>query len=61
MTNGDQTDTIFEALSSGETFETGLRTRNHEPDAPNDAPPPTRFSTRRARARARTRRSATAR
>merc|ERR1719298_157279 len=31
VTNGDQTDTIHAAMSKGETFEQGLRTRAHEP------------------------------
>ena len=35
VTNGDQTDTIYEALEAGGTFEDALRTRTFEPDAPN--------------------------
>jgi len=38
VTNGDQTDTIHAALSKGQTFEEGLRTRAHEPDRPNYTP-----------------------
>ncbi len=35
VTNGDQTDTIYDHLSSGGTFESALRERAFEPDAPN--------------------------
>lgn len=38
VTNGDQTDTIYEALVSGRTFEAALETRTFEPDAPNFTP-----------------------
>ena len=38
VTNGDQTDTIYEALEQGRTFEDALRTRTFEPDAPNFTP-----------------------
>ncbi|MDR1464478.1 MAG: IMP cyclohydrolase [Oscillospiraceae bacterium] len=38
VTNGDQTDTIWEFLSEGKTFEAALRTRTFEPDAPNFTP-----------------------
>lgn len=38
VTNGDQTDTIYEALSAGRTFEEALETRRFEPDAPNFTP-----------------------
>lgn len=38
ITNGDQTDTIFNALAEGKTFEEGLRTREFEPDHPNYTP-----------------------
>ena len=38
VTNGDQTDTIVEALAAGRTFEDALRTRTFEPDAPNFTP-----------------------
>lgn len=35
VSNGDQTDTIFEALRGGGTFEEALFTRTFEPDGPN--------------------------
>ena len=35
VTNGDQTDTIFEAYEKGHGFAKALRTRTFEPDAPN--------------------------
>ena len=38
ITNGDQTDTIYDAISAGNTFEDGLRTREFEPDHPNYTP-----------------------
>ncbi len=38
VTNGDQTDTIAEALKSGGSFESGLRSREFEPDKPNWTP-----------------------
>ena len=38
VTNGDQTDTIYDGLSAGKTFEQSLRTREFEPDAPNYTP-----------------------
>ena len=38
VTNGDQTDTIYELMSQGKTFEESLRTREFEPDAPNFTP-----------------------
>lgn len=38
VTNGDQTDTIYELMSSGQTFEQALCTREFEPDAPNYTP-----------------------
>ena len=38
VTNGDQTDTIYELVSKGQTFEQALRTRTYEPDAPNYTP-----------------------
>lgn len=38
VTNGDQTDTIFDGLKKGETFEQSLRTRKYEHDAPNFTP-----------------------
>lgn len=38
VTNGDQTDTIYEYLLRGHTFEYALITRKYEPDAPNFTP-----------------------
>ena len=38
ITNGDQTDTIYNAIEAGKTFEDGLRTREFEPDHPNYTP-----------------------
>lgn len=38
VTNGDQTDTIFEGLKNGKTFEQSLRSRKYEHDAPNYTP-----------------------
>lgn len=38
VTNGDQTDSIYEGLEKGLTFEQSLRTREFEPDAPNYTP-----------------------
>lgn len=38
VTNGDQTDTIYEGMDSQLTFEQSLRTREFEPDAPNYTP-----------------------
>lgn len=38
VTNGDQTDTIFEFMADGRTFESALRTRTFEPDSPNYTP-----------------------
>ncbi|MEL7609065.1 MAG: IMP cyclohydrolase [Bacillota bacterium] len=38
VTNGDQTDTIFDALKHGRSFESALRSRCFEPDAPNYTP-----------------------
>jgi hypothetical protein len=38
VTNGDQTDTIFDHMVSGGSFETALATRTFEPDAPNFTP-----------------------
>jgi len=38
VTNGDQTDTIFEGLKKGLTFEQSLRERKYEHDAPNYTP-----------------------
>ena len=38
VTNGDQTDTIYEGLEKGLEFNAALRTREFEPDAPNYTP-----------------------
>lgn len=38
VTNGDQTDTIYDFLAEGKTFEDALRTRKFEPDSPNFTP-----------------------
>ncbi len=38
VTNGDQTDTIYEYLKQGKSFEDALMTRTFEPDAPNYTP-----------------------
>ncbi len=38
VTNGDQTDTIYDYLKEGKTFEEALRTRKFEPDEPNWTP-----------------------
>lgn len=38
VTNGDQTDTIYELMDRQQTFEQSLRTRKFEPDAPNYTP-----------------------
>ncbi len=38
VTNGDQTDTIYDFISQAKSFEMALRTRTFEPDAPNFTP-----------------------
>ena len=38
VTNGDQTDTVYDFVKEGKTFEEALRTRQFEPDAPNFTP-----------------------
>src|SRR5574344_1932125 len=38
VTNGDQTDTIYDMMDKQSTFEQSLRTREFEPDAPNYTP-----------------------
>ena len=38
VTNGDQTNTIYEAIQQGGSFESGLRTRTFEDDGPNWTP-----------------------
>lgn len=38
VTNGDQTDTIYDSISAGKCFAHALRQREFEPDAPNFTP-----------------------
>lgn len=38
VTNGDQTDTVYDGLVAGKSFEEALRNRCFEPDAPNFTP-----------------------
>ena len=38
VTNGDQTDTVYDGLASGMSFEEALTQREFEPDAPNFTP-----------------------
>ncbi len=38
VTNGDQTDTVYDNMKKGMTFEESLREREFEPDAPNYTP-----------------------
>ena len=38
VTNGDQTDTVYEGLQKGQTFGQALRCREVEPDGPNYTP-----------------------
>ncbi len=38
LTNGDQTDTIYDFMKAGKTFIEALRTREYEPDAPHYTP-----------------------
>ncbi|MCI9414522.1 MAG: inosine monophosphate cyclohydrolase [Clostridiales bacterium] len=38
VTNGDQTDTVYEGMQKGLSFEDALRTRTFEPDGPNYTP-----------------------
>ena len=38
VTNGDQTDTVYDLMSQGKTFEESLRVRKYEHDAPNYTP-----------------------
>ena len=38
VTNGDQTDTVYDGLDEELTFEQSLRTRQYEPDGPNYTP-----------------------
>lgn len=38
ITNGDQTNTVYDFVKDGKTFEEALATREYEPDAPNFTP-----------------------
>ena len=38
VTNGDQTDTVYEGLKAGKSFAESLESRRFEPDAPNFTP-----------------------
>lgn len=38
VTNGDQTDTVYQGMESGMSFEQSLRSREFEPDGPNYTP-----------------------
>lgn len=38
VTNGDQTDTVYDGLKEGKTFSAALESREFEPDAPNLTP-----------------------
>ena len=38
VTNGDQTDTVYDQMLAGKTFEESLRIQEFEPDAPNYTP-----------------------
>lgn len=38
VTNGDQTDTVYDGMKAGQTFEQSLRCREFEPDGPNYTP-----------------------
>ncbi len=38
VTNGDQTDTVYDNMKDGKTFEESLRCRKYEPDGPNFTP-----------------------
>ena len=38
VTNGDQTDTVFDGLKEGKTFKESLTSREFEPDSPNYTP-----------------------
>lgn len=38
VTNGDQTDTVYDGMAEGRTFEQSLISREFEPDAPNYTP-----------------------
>lgn len=38
VTNGDQTDTVYDGLRAGKSFDVALRSREFEPDEPNFTP-----------------------
>lgn len=38
VTNGDQTDTVYDLMNKGKSFKEALETRKFEPDAPNFTP-----------------------
>jgi IMP cyclohydrolase len=38
VTNGDQTDTVYDGLRAGKSFEAALKSRKYEPDDPNFTP-----------------------
>ena len=38
VTNGDQTDTVYDFIKEGKSFEAALETREFEPDSPNFTP-----------------------
>ena len=38
VTNGDQTDTVYDGIRQGKSFEESLRSRTFEPDGPNYTP-----------------------
>ena len=38
VTNGDQTDTAYDGMAEGKSFEQSLRSRQFEPDGPNYTP-----------------------
>lgn len=38
VTNGDQTDTVYDGITSGKSFTEALKSREFEPDAPNLTP-----------------------
>ena len=38
LTNGDQTDTVYEGIKAGKSFSDSLKSREFEPDAPNLTP-----------------------
>lgn len=38
VTNGDQTDTVYDGMKAGQTFKQSLRCREFEPDGPNYTP-----------------------